>query len=331
MMRAAVMRGVRAMEIVSVPVPEPSDRQILIKTALCGLCGSDWAAFHGFGRRSYPYFPGHEFWGAVVKKGGAVPGFPEGDAVLIDPNLGCGECRYCRGGRPNLCDNLKTRQTKSNGGFCEFVAVDFRMAYPKPTALTGSNAVFVEPLSCAVHAVDRMGMGDQGTVAIFGAGCTGMLTGLVLRSRGLHGVFVEPREGRRETARSILGMEAVAPGDFDAQYGPQSFDFALDCSGSPQAVGQAVGCLKKGGRLCLSGISEGDGENGLHLAEITIRELELIGTWLNPASFPDAISIAVESSGLLERFPIAFIGMDGLVGAFEKGVNPCVTKTILRF
>jgi 2-desacetyl-2-hydroxyethyl bacteriochlorophyllide A dehydrogenase len=330
-MKTAVLRAVRSMEIGTVPVPEPSERQILVKTGMCGICGSDMAAFHGISHRDFPYSPGHEFWGTVVKKGEAVCGFSEGESVLVDPNLGCGECGYCRDGRPNLCDNLKTRRTKSNGGFSEFVALDCRMAHRMPAALIGAKAVFVEPLSCAVHTVRRIGLKNHGTVAVFGAGCMGLLAGVVLKRGGFQAVFSEPLENRREDARGILGFEAFSPDDFNAKYGRQSFDFALDCSGDCRAIGQAIGCLKKGGKLGLSGIAGDCGVNDIRVSDIASRELEILGAWLNPATFPEAISIAVESARILDRFAVAYIGMDGLVQALETGMDRRVIKTIVRF
>ena len=74
------------------------------------------AAWQGSGHKKYPHTPGHEFCGLIEQISSNVSDLTRGQRVVIDPNLGYGDCRFCQMGKPNLCDYLKSRPIKGNGG-----------------------------------------------------------------------------------------------------------------------------------------------------------------------------------------------------------------------
>ncbi len=67
-----------------------------------------------------PVVLGHEFSGVIVKTGERVTRLAAGDHVAVDPNIYCGECAMCRGGKKNLCENLKANGVTMDGGFAEY-------------------------------------------------------------------------------------------------------------------------------------------------------------------------------------------------------------------
>src|SRR5262245_19784873 len=90
-------------EIIETPVPIPVDGEVLVRTAVAGICGSDLHAWHG--RHPFvtlPYAAGHEVAGTVVA-GAAEPG----SRVVVEPPLPCWECKQCTAGRPNICERLR--------------------------------------------------------------------------------------------------------------------------------------------------------------------------------------------------------------------------------
>lgn len=141
-MHAAICDRPGHIEIKTVPIPPVDHNKVLIKVEMCGVCSSDLVPFHGGGYKKYPYSPGHEFYGIIVTLGKGVSAFRLGQRVVVNPNLGCGKCKYCISGKSNLCDYLKTRNIKSNGGFAEYVALDVRMIYSLPDSFPLEYSTF---------------------------------------------------------------------------------------------------------------------------------------------------------------------------------------------
>ena len=294
-MKIGVCTKVDHIELQDRPIPEAGPGFVLVKVAVCGICGSDVAAWRGSGHKKYPYSPGHEFCGTIERTGENAGALEVGQRVVINPNLGCGQCRLCLAGKPNLCDYLKSRPIKSNGGLAEYAALDQRMIHPLAEALPDSLAPFIEPLSCALHAANSAAVNRGDRVAIFGAGLMGFLTGLALRSSGADIVCVEPSENRRRRASDLLGLNAISPEELTKSLPNGEIDVAIDCSGSGHAVAQAVRVLAKAGRLILGGIVMNPGDADISFIEMTTKELLVRGVWLNPDTFAAAIHLALAS------------------------------------
>jgi len=330
-MRVAVLKGPGDIEIQSRPVPRLDEGKILVKVSVCGICGSDLGFWRGVVHRRYPYSPGHEFCGTVEKIGANVTGFGLGQRVVIDPNLGCGECSYCRTGKANLCDFLKTRPVKSNGGFGDYVALDARMASVLSGALPDEIAPFIEPLSCALHAVRQVEVKSGDDVMVFGAGTMGLLTALVLKSCGADVFFIEPIETRREQVAALLESRAMTSQQLSESDLAGKVDIAVDCSGRAEAVSQAVAVLRKAGQLVLSGVmTDRHDADGLRLSEIIRKELVIRGAWLNPNTFDDAIRLAVEHKEILQGIKTGIFALDDIEMAFEKASSRDVVKVLVR-
>jgi len=329
-MRVCVFRSAKCVELEERPVPEVRDRFVLVKVGVCGICGSDVAAWQGIGGKGFPYSPGHEFCAVVAQTGRAVSGLEAGQRVVIDPNLGCGVCRFCTMGRPNLCDALKTRRIKSNGGLADYVALDGRMVYALPEGLPDELAPFVEPLSCALHMVDVADVKSAGLVAVFGAGSMGTLVGMALQSRGAEVFFIEPHETRRQRVSRLLGVRAMTPEELPGSELVGRVDAAIECSGSARAVAQAIALLRKGGRLVLGGLVGQAPGAGIPLGDITRKELEVCGSWLNPNTFGAAIDLALSSRKALSQIPAETFPLDDVGAAFARAMSADAPKVLVR-
>jgi len=329
-MRIAVCKRPNHIEIQYKPVPSVNGLKVLVKVKACGVCGSDLAIWRGSGHKKYPYSSGHEFCGTVAEKGDQVKHLQIGQRVVIDPNLGCGECRYCRSGKTNLCDYLKTRPVKSNGGFSEYVALDSRMAKPVPEALSGMLAIYVEPLSCSLHAVRSLQPKAGETVAVFGLGTMGILTGIALQSSGAKSVFVETAESRRKMFKDILATSSLSPQELADSPLAGRLDAAIDCSGNPKAVALATRLLRKAGRLVLSGLAVNADQTTIPLIDITTKELEIKGAYLNPNTFEEAIQLAVEQKSVLYALKTECYALNDIAKAFERASCPEIHKVIVK-
>lgn len=95
----------------------------------------------------------HENSGVVAEIGSSVTNVKVGDRVTVDPNIYCGQCKYCRTGRPELCENLSAVGVTRNGGFEEYFTAPASVVYQIPDNVSLKSAAVVEPISCAVHGI----------------------------------------------------------------------------------------------------------------------------------------------------------------------------------
>lgn len=330
MMRVSVCLAPGVVELQRRPMPVPGQNEILVKVGICGICGTDVAAWQGSMPKPYPHFSGHEFCGTVAARGAGIRDFDLCRRVVIDPNLGCGVCGYCRTAKPNLCDALKTRRIKSNGGLADYVALDARMAHKLPDALPDALAPFIEPLSCALHAARAAEVGHPRQVVIFGAGPMGILTALSLRGRVPEIIVVDPVDRRREQVRALLDITVLTPGQLEQAGADVAPDAAIDCSSRLDAVSLAVRCLRKAGQLVLSGIVMRTDSSRFPFEDITVRELTVRGVWLNPHTFAEAIRLAVEYRDVLARLTTSVFGLDQIAEAFQHAARQEVHKVLVR-
>ena len=114
--------------------PEPGPGQVLIEVDACGVCRTDLHVVDGeLPEPKLPLVPGHQIVGTVVAAGAGAERYREGDRVGV-PWLGwtCGECRFCRSGRENLCDRARFTGYDIDGGYAEYAVADERFCVRVP-------------------------------------------------------------------------------------------------------------------------------------------------------------------------------------------------------
>jgi L-iditol 2-dehydrogenase len=154
-----------------VPVPVPGTGDVLLRTTVAGVSGSDMhAALGSHPFIDLPYRPGHELVATVAETG---HGFQSGDRVVVEPNLFCGDCAQCRTGRYNICRELKVFGYQTPGGMADLFVIAADRLHPVPEAMSDQAAALVERLATPVHAVRKAGDLRGRTVAVLGAGPIG--------------------------------------------------------------------------------------------------------------------------------------------------------------
>src|SRR4051812_35848221 len=147
-MRAAVIRqhGAPAdvLRLEEVPTPQPGPGEVLIAVAAVGLNHLDVFACQGLkgpGVRGVhlPHVSGVDIAGTVVGHGLGVDGPPIGSRVLVNPAIGCGDCRQCRRGEPTMCPRYTILGEHSWGGLADYVAAPARNVVAMP-----DNVPFVQ-------------------------------------------------------------------------------------------------------------------------------------------------------------------------------------------
>jgi alcohol dehydrogenase, propanol-preferring len=248
------------------PDPEPGEGELLVEVHACGVCRTDLHVVDGeLERPKLPLVPGHQIVGRVAAAGPGAERFAAGDRVGI-PWLGwtCGECRYCRSGRENLCDRARFTGYDIDGGFAELATVDERFAFPIPEGYPDEQAA---PLLCAGligHRALRMA-GDADRIGLYGFGAAAHIVCQVALHEGRR-VFAFVRAGDDDAAEFARDLGAEWAGDALAP-GPEELDAALIFAPVGDLVPAALRATAKGGTVVCAGI---------HMSDIPSFPYELI-------------------------------------------------------
>jgi alcohol dehydrogenase, propanol-preferring len=274
----------------SVPDPEPATGQLLLRVRACGVCRTDLHVADGeLPEPKLPLVLGHQIVGEVVSLGAGVDRFALGDRVGV-PWLGwtCGECRYCRSGRENLCDRARFTGYQIDGGYAEYAVADARYCFPLPTSYGDVDAA---PLLCAGLIGYRAlrAAGEAERLGIYGFGAAAHIVAQVARHEGRRMfAFTRPGDAEGQAFALELGAEWAGPSTDPA---PEPLDAAIIFAPIGALVPAALRAVAKAGTVVCAGIhmspipsfpyeilwgervvrsvanlTRGDGEEFLHLA-----------------------------------------------------------------
>lgn len=258
-MRAMVLEAPgEALRATEVPVPRPGPGQVLIKIHACGVCRTDLHIVDGeLPNPKLPLIPGHEIVGTVVQTGGSVRSFRLGQRIGV-PWLGytCGQCRFCRKGQENLCDNARFTGYTIDGGYAEYTVADERYCFPLPESYGNAE---VAPLLCAGligyrsyriagESVERLG--------IYGFGAAAHIIAQVAVHQGKK-VYAFTRPGDSESQSFARRLGAVWAGD-STEIPPEELDAAIIFAPVGSLVPAALRVTARGGVVVCGGIHMSD-------------------------------------------------------------------------
>ena len=238
-----------------IPIPVPRTGEILVRVSVCGVCHTELDEIEGrTPPPRLPVVPGHEVVGFVEGTTGGANRFKTGDRVGIAwIHSACGECRFCRSGRENLCPDFTATGRDADGGYAEWLTVPEAFAHPIPGVFTDSEAA---PLLCAgavgYRALELTGMKDGGKLGLTGFGASGHLVLQLARHRYPRSrVYVFARSAsEREFA---LSLGAVWAGD-TTDDSPEKLDCIIDTTPVWKPVVEALENIDAGGRLVVNAI-----------------------------------------------------------------------------
>ncbi|NLW49794.1 MAG: alcohol dehydrogenase catalytic domain-containing protein [Candidatus Brocadiaceae bacterium] len=276
-MKIALVPDKQAVRLIDAPVPRPPAGCVRVRVRACGICGSDLHIFRGHWRNGKL---GHEVCGVVDQVADDVTDLAPGTRVCAECFGHCGQCVFCRSGRYNHCPSISWYGWQEHGAMAEYTCFPARSVFAVPDALSDAEAVMVEPLAVAFHAVRRAHLEPGSAVGIVGAGTIGLLCAATARTQGAGRVVVVARHAHQAEAARRLGADDVAliGRDNPAEVlGPDRMvDAAIDTVAAGTSFSTALAAVRSCGRMVLvGGVTR---PIMAALAPLVDREIELTGS-----------------------------------------------------
>ncbi|MBV9526353.1 MAG: alcohol dehydrogenase catalytic domain-containing protein [Candidatus Dormibacteraeota bacterium] len=318
-MRAVELLDAHRLEVVELPDPEPGEGEVVVRVDGCGICGSDLSSYKvGLFTDAVP---GHEFSGTVEALGAGVSGWQTGDPTVVDPKMPCGACEDCRAGAAWRCSVALTAGLgfARNGGFAERVLAPAHLLHRLPEQLSLRDACLVEPLSIAIHGVERTRL-DGGAAVVIGLGPIGLFTVAVLRARGVEPIIcVDPVPDRRRLAPDLgaaTSLEEATEVRRTVAPAPNVFE----CSGYAPVLHTAADLVAPGGTMVMLGVPFGEAQVA-PLMWVT-REITIVGSIASSEQdFRDSIAMLAADPSLA-RIVTRRIGLADVPASFEELIHP---------
>jgi erythritol/L-threitol dehydrogenase len=343
-MQAVRNHGPKDFRLEKVPRPRARAREVVVRVDAAGICGSDGKCYSGGamfweGKPAWvkpPVTPGHEFFGTVVELGeGAAEkfGLAIGDKAIAEQIYPCDRCRYCLRGQYWMCevhDIYGFQRDTADGAWAEYMRFGPNSRVHKmPADIRREAGVLVEPLSCAMHAIERADVQLGDTVVLAGAGTLGLLMLQVLKLKNPGQIVVQDvKPERLEMARALGADVTINVKETDAVAKVRSLtggygaDVFVEASGYAPAVAQGLDTLRKLGTFVAFGVF---GEKAAVDWSIIgdRKELDIRGAHLGPYCYPRAIDYlhrGVVRSDLIvtSRLPLS---------RFQQGIDSVLAGT----
>ncbi|GAA1433140.1 erythritol/L-threitol dehyrogenase [Microlunatus lacustris] len=338
-MQAVIVHGPENYQLETVAVPRPGPGEALVKVEGVGICASDLKCYHGapkfWGDANRPAWaeteviPGHEFVGTIIQLDDAAAerwGVAVGDRVVAEQIVPCWKCRYCLDGKYWMCQphDMFGFKRRTPGAMAEYMLFSKDALVHKVSAdLPPAHAAFAEPLSCALHAVERADIQFEDVVVVAGCGPIGL--GMIAGAKSKNPKLVIGLDMAQEKLDLALECGAdlvinIGTDDVVARVkeltGGYGADVYIEGTGHPSAVGQGLNLLRKLGTYV---------EYSVFGSDVTVdwsiisddKELDVRGAHLGPHCWPAAIRM-IESG----RLPMDKICTHQLpLADFQKGLD----------
>jgi threonine dehydrogenase-like Zn-dependent dehydrogenase len=286
------------------PQPQAGAGEILLKTRLIGLCGTDLSTFRGKNPLvSYPRIPGHEIAATIVETGVDVPKeFHAGLDVTVYPNTNCGKCASCKRKRFNACKFNETLGVQRDGAMREFFTAPWQKVF-RADALSLRELSLVEPLAVGFHAAVRGRVAAEDAVAVIGCGTVGLGAIAYAVSRGATVIAIDLDDAKLALARQVGAQHTIHSANqpvhdtllaLTAGLGP---DVIVEAVGVPDTYRMAVEEVAHTGRVVYIGWAK---EPVCYETKLFVhKELDILGSRNSLTEFPLVIEMLAQ-----KNFPV---------------------------
>ena len=305
-------------------LPELLPKDVLIGVKASSICGSDLHIFKG----KHPSAPlpvaiGHELSGEVLRFGNEVSRLREGDRVVVEPVITCGQCYFCQRGEYNLCSQISFQYRKGQGAFTPYFIAKENWVHTLPDGVSYEEGALIEPLSVSHHAFKKGNLQPGHTVAIFGAGAIGLMLLLLTRLSGAGEVFMVDVQDHRLRKARALGASYLL-NDSEGEAAPRilgktsdfGVDRAFEAVGLESTLVQSLKVLKKGGSSVVVGIFE-EQEVKIPVNLFIQKEISLTGSQGYCWDFQSALNLLEKGEIRLGEMITHVLPLSSLQKGFE--------------
>jgi threonine dehydrogenase-like Zn-dependent dehydrogenase len=298
-----------------IDVPRPAAGEVLLRTRLIGMCGTDLSTFRGKNPLvSYPRIPGHEIAATIVEVGSDVPPDLRTDMnVTVYPNTNCGKCASCKRGRTNACKFNETLGVQRDGAMKTFFTAPWKKVF-RAEGLGLRELSLVEPLAVGFHAAERGRVEAADIVAVVGCGMVGLGAMASAASRGATVIAIDLDEQKLQLAKQVGAKHTVHSGkdpvhnrllELTEGLGP---DVIIEAVGVPDTYRMAVEEVAHTGRVVYIGWAKEpisfDTKHFVH------KELDILGSRNSLYEFPSVIEVLRQGTFPVEATISATVSMD---------------------
>jgi L-iditol 2-dehydrogenase len=293
--------------------PAVGPGELRVRVEACAICGTDIKSFHkGNPRIRPPQTMGHEFVGTIEAAGEGAVGPAVGSRVVMATTVGCGECRYCRAGRSNLCRKAEAIGFHYPGAMAPWVVIPERAVrlghLVEVDGLEAGVAALAEPLSCVVNGLSRVPWAEIRSVLVLGLGPLGFLHALAARAKGAERVVCSEFPGARaDLARELGFAQVIPPSELDATYlelsGQEGFDLVVVTAPHNPTQAKSPMYARKGGYVSFfASLAQGDEMLSVNSRTVHYGELFVFGTSdSTPAHVKEAVALLRRETATFAR------------------------------
>lgn len=268
-MRGIYFDGKTAAYREDLPKPEPGTGESLVRVLMAAVCNTDKEILRGY-RPDFRGVMGHEFVGVVEESPDASL---VGKTVVGELNAACGECVYCRTGRPTHCTYRRVLGMHDKDGcFAEYMTIDTALLHSVPEGLPVEKAIYTEPLAAAFEIMTQVSFASDKNIAVLGDGRLAYCVVQALVSEG-HCVTVIGKHPEK--------LERFAPyAEVTLEREREGYEIVVEATGSPDGIRQAFDLVRKKGTIVLK--STYAGEVSLPLSLVAVNEITIVGSRCGP-------------------------------------------------
>lgn len=301
-MKAVLCEKPFSISIKDVEVPKIKEKEVLVKVKTAGVFFTDLKVYTGlFPGVEYPVILGHELSGEISALGKNVNDLRIGDEVIVEPLFPCGKCYLCLDGKHNMCIDSKILGVNKDGTFAEYVVAESSRVHLKDKLLSHEQAILINDLAVAIHAIKRSGISIGDTAVILGADAIGLLTLQVAKRSGASVLIIDTNPEKLHLAADFDADYVLSPeaGNIQelvmAMTKDKGADVVIDCLGTSQTIKQTVDLVKKGGKIIMVGWT-GNETDPMNLTKMVMNEINLLGCINYCGEFQIAMELANSGS-----------------------------------
>jgi L-iditol 2-dehydrogenase len=330
-MKAAFLENTENIVLKEISIPEPKAGELRIKLQKIGVCGSDVSLFLGKRVLKKPTIIGHEGIGIVDKIGEGTSTRKLGERVALEPNIPCGECKFCKQGRGNICINKRVIGVNENGCFVEYICLPEEFCWHIPDEISDQDAVMIEPTAVVVHALSKSSAKQGENIAVIGLGAIGLLLTDLAIALGYKVFVTEIHQEKLAIAQKLGAMEAIGnENEINSIWEENEIVTVFECAGLAQTATLAANAAPRGSQIILLGLATNAAQfTPLKIVREGISILPSI-IYNHPSDFGKTIDLLLKKTINPGKFISSYFPLNQIQIALEKASKGDQTKIIIE-